>query len=265
MVDSSGNFYISDSGSSVIRKVNAPVASTTPTISLVSNAFGGSQTIAPNTWIQVKGVNLAPPGDTRIWAGSDFVNNQLPTQLDGVTVTVNGKPAFVYFISPTQLNVLTPPDAISGTVAVQVTNGGMQSNVVNSPAQALSLAFFTFDATHITATHLDGSLIGPTTLYPGLSTPAKPGETIVVYANGFGTTTAPIVTGGLTQSGTLTGTLVVAIGGFSATAPFAGLVAPGEFQFNIVVPSSAPDGDLGISASYDGGFTPTSARLTVQH
>ena len=46
---------------------------------------------------------------------------------------------------------------------------------------------------------------------------------------------------------------------------FAGLVAPGEFQFNIVVPSSAPDGDLGISASYNGAFTPNSATLAVQH
>jgi uncharacterized protein (TIGR03437 family) len=265
VVDSAGNFYVSDSSANVVRKVNAPVGNTTPTISLVSNAFGGSQTIAPNTWVQVKGVNLAPAGDSRIWAGSDFGNNQLPTQLDGVSVTVNGKPAFVYFISPTQLNVLTPPDSISGTVAVQVTNGGVKSNVVNSQAQPLSLAFFTFDATHITATHLDGSLVGPTTLYPGLSTPAKPGETIIVYANGFGTTTVPIVTGGLTQSGTLTGTPIVGIGGFPANVPFAGLVAPGEFQFNIVVPSSVPDGDLGISAAYNNAFTPGSATLAVQH
>ena len=265
VVDSAGNLYISDSSANVVRKVNALVSSTAPTISLVSNAFGGSQTIAPNTWVQVKGVNLAPAGDTRIWGGSDFVNSQLPTQLDGVSVTVNGKAAFIYYISPTQVNILTPPDAISGTIAVQLTNGGVTSNVVTNQAQALSLALFTFDATHVTATHADGSLIGPAALYPGLSTPAKPGETIVVYANGFGPTTVPIVGGGLTQSGTLTGTLIVAIGGFPANVPFAGLVAPGEFQFNIVVPSSAPDGDLGISASYDGAFTPTSATLAVQH
>jgi uncharacterized protein (TIGR03437 family) len=265
VVDSAGNFYVSDASANVVRKVNAPVAGTTPTISLVSNAFGGSQTIAPNTWVQVKGVNLAPAGDTRIWGGSDFASGQLPTQLDGVGVTVNGKPAFVYFISPTQINILTPPDPISGTVAVQVTSGGVKSNIVNSPAQPLSLAFFTFDATHLTAIHLDGSLVGPATLYPGLSTPAKPGETIIVFANGFGTTTSPVVSGGLTQSGILTGTLIVGIGGIPADVPFAGLVAPGEFQFNIVVPPSAPDGDLGISAAYDNAFTPSSATLAVQH
>ena len=262
--DSAGNFYIADSGANVVRKVNAPAASAAPTISLVSNAFGGSLTIAPNTWIQVKGVNLAPAGDTRIWAGSDFANNQLPTQLDGVSVTVNGKPAFVYFISPTQLNVLTPPDAMTGTVAVQVTNGGVKSNIVNSPAQPLSPAFFTFDATHITATHLDGSLVGPAALYPGFSTPARPGETIVVYGNGFGTTTVPIVTGALSQSGTLTGALVVAIGPSPANVPFAGLIAPGLFQFNMVVPASTPDGDIQISAAYDGAFTPKTATLAVQ-
>lgn len=265
VVDSLGNFYVADGSANVVRKINAPVANSAPTISLVSNAFGGSQTIAPNTWVQIKGVNLAPAGDARIWSGSDFANNQLPTQLDGVSVTVNGKAAFVYYISPTQVNVLTPPDPISGTVAVQLTSGGIKSNVVNSAAQALSPAFFTFDATHITAIHLDGSLVGPATLYPGLSTPAKPGETIIVYANGFGTTTVPIVSGGLTQSGTLTGTLIVGIGGFPADVPFAGLVAPGEFQFNIVVPPSAPDGDLGISASYNGVVTPPSATLAVQH
>jgi uncharacterized protein (TIGR03437 family) len=265
VVDSAGNLYISDSSSNVVRKVNAIVASTAPTLSLVSNAFGGSQTIAPNTWVQVKGVNLAPAGHTRIWGGSDFANNQLPTQLDGVSVTVNGKAAFIYYISPTQVNILTPPDAISGTVAVQLTNGAVKSNAINSQAQPQSLAFFTFDATHVTATHADGSLIGPATLYPGVSTPAKPGETIIVYANGFGPTTVPIVSGGLTQSGTLTGVLVVAIGGFVANVPFAGLVGPGEFQFNIVVPASAPDGDLGISASYNGAFTPNSATLAVQH
>jgi len=261
VVDSAGNFYISACN---IQKINALVTSTAPVISLVSNAFQGSQTLAPNTWVQVKGVNLAP--DTRIWGGSDFVNNQMPIALDGVSVAVNGKPAFIYYISPTQVNILTPPDAISGTVSVQLTSGGVKSNVVNSPAAPLSEAFFTFDGTHVTATHADGSLIGPATLYPGLSTPAKPGETIIVYATGFGLTTVPIVSGALTQSGTLNAdTPIVAIGAFVASVPFAGLVAPGQFQFNIVVPASAPDGDLQISASYNNAFTPKTATLAVQH
>jgi len=57
----------------------------------------------------------------------DFFNNQLPTQLSGVSVTVNGKSAFVFYISPAQIIILTPPDALSGPVEVQVTNDGQTS------------------------------------------------------------------------------------------------------------------------------------------
>jgi hypothetical protein len=46
-----------------------------PSVSLVINAEGGSPTIAPNTWVQISGSNLSPPGDSRPWQGSDFVNN----------------------------------------------------------------------------------------------------------------------------------------------------------------------------------------------
>jgi len=61
-----------------------------PQINAVLNATGEAATIAPNTWIEIKGQNLA--ASTRIWQGGDFVSGQMPTRLDGVNVTVNGKP-----------------------------------------------------------------------------------------------------------------------------------------------------------------------------
>lgn len=60
---------------------------------LVANAEGGSPTIAPNTRVEIKGLNLPPAGDSRIWVAADFVNNQMPERLDGAGATVNGKPA----------------------------------------------------------------------------------------------------------------------------------------------------------------------------
>src|SRR5580698_11401474 len=87
-----------------------------PSINSVENAEGGNLIIAPNTWLEVDGLNLSKAGDSRSWLPSDFVNGQMPTILDGVSVTVNGKNAFVYYISPTQVNILTPPDAMQGTV-----------------------------------------------------------------------------------------------------------------------------------------------------
>ena len=57
----------------------------------------------------------------------DFAQGRLPTQLGGVRVTVNGNPAFVYYISPTQINVLSPLDRTIGPVQIVVTNGGTAS------------------------------------------------------------------------------------------------------------------------------------------
>ena len=236
-----------------------------PAISLVANAEGESPTIAPNTWVEIKGANLAAANDSRTWKSSDFVNNQMPTLLDGVSATVNGKSAFVYYISPTQVNILTPPDAISGPVNVVLTNNGATSAAFSAQAQAISPSFFAFDGTHVAAVHLNGSLLGPTTLYPGSTTPAAPGETVVLYANGLGTTSVPVVSGSVLQSGTLSPLPAIKIGGVAATVQFAGLVAPGEFQFNVTVPASLANGDQPITATYNGSSTQAGTVITVQH
>ena len=237
-----------------------------PAITLVANAEGASPTIAPNTWVEIQGSNLAQPGDMRIWQGSDFVGNTMPTKLDNVSATVNGKPAFVYYISPLQVNILTPPDALSGPAQVEVTNNGVTSAAFTAPAQSLSPSFFVFNGgPYVAATHLNGSLIGPATLYPGSTTPAKPGETIVLYANGFGSTNVPVQSGSVSQSGTLSPLPVVKIGGVAATVQFAGLVAPGEFQFNVIIPASLTNGDQTITATYGGVSTQSGTLITIHN
>ena len=208
----------------------------------------------------------APAGDSRIWQSSDFLNNQMPTQLDKVGVTVNGKGAYVYYISPAQIDIVTPPDPLAGPIQVVVTNNGAASAAFTAQAQARSPSFFVFNGgPYIAAVHADGTLIGPASLYPGLTTPARPGETIALYANGFGTTSAPVVSGAITQSGTLSPLPVIAIGGKPATVTFAGLVGPGEFQFNLVVPPNTPDGDQPIATAYGGFTTQGNTLLSIQH
>jgi uncharacterized protein (TIGR03437 family) len=193
------------------------------------------------------------------------VGKQMPTKLDGVSVTVNGKPAYVYYISPTQVNVLTPPDAITGPVEVVLTYNGASASYT-APAQSTSPSFFVLDtAGNVAATHADGSLIGAASLYPGQTTPAKPGETIVLYANGFGSTTVPVVSGADTQSGTLSPPPEIRIAGVAAPVKFAGLVSPGEYQFNVVVPATIPDGNHIVTATLNGIATQGNAMIAVQH
>jgi uncharacterized protein (TIGR03437 family) len=114
------------------------------------------------------------------------------------------------------------------------------------------------------ATRVNGSYIGPTSLYPGSTTPAKPGETVVIYANGFGVTSAAVVSGAETQSGTLSPLPSITIGGAASTVQFAGLnVTPGEFQFNVVVPLSLANEDQPITATYNGLSTQAGTLITV--
>ena len=155
--------------------------------------------------------------------------------------------------------------AVAG-LQVVVTNNGTATASVTAQAQPLSPSFFVFNGgTYIAAVHLNGTLIGPASLFPGSTTPAKPGETITLYANGFGPTNVPVVSGSITQSGTLSPLPVVTIAGKNATVLFAGLVAPGEFLFNVVVPASTAAGDQTIAATYNKITTQGGTLLTVQH
>ena len=56
---------------------------------------------------------------------------------------------------------------------------------------------------------------------------------------------------------------VITIGGVAAPVQFAGLVAPGEFQFNVVVPSTLANGDQLVTATYNGSTTQAGTLLTV--
>jgi uncharacterized protein (TIGR03437 family) len=237
-------------------------------ISSVVSDTGGGPVISQNTWVEIFGKGLAT--STRTWQGPDFVSGQLPTQLDGVSVTVNGKPAFVEYISPTQVNILTPLDPTTGTVQVVLTNGSNSSSPFAVQAQQYAPGFFQFGAgPYVAATHADNTYLGPASLYPGLTTPAKPGETVVLYLNGFGQTTPPLVNGAEFPTGTINVVPTVRVGGLIANVIFAGIVSAGEYQFNVVLPASLPDGDASISVSFNGtngGFvTQPGALITIKN
>jgi uncharacterized protein (TIGR03437 family) len=238
-----------------------------PNITDVQNGGSFTEGFAANTWVTIKGSGLA--SDTRIWKGSDFTGpqgNMLPTNLDGTSVMINNKPAFVYYISPTQVNVLSPVDSATGPVTVQLTYNGAASNSMTSQKSAVSPAFFTFNGMYIAATHANGSFLGPTSLYAGSTTPAAPGETITLYGTGFGPTTPAIVNGQVLSGPAKTSnTVTVTIGGTTVTPSFAGLTATGEYQFNVTVPASAANGDAAVVATVSGASSPAATTyITVQ-
>lgn len=149
--------------------------------------------IASATWFSVFGTNLSRT--TRIWRPSDETGNLLPTQLDGVSVSLNGKPAPVYYVSSTQINALAPDDATVGTVEVTVTTPQGRNAPVLAVKRPFAPAWFVFDAEqrkYVAAEHPDGVLVSKPTLYPGVVLrPARPGDVVSLYGTGFGPTSPP--------------------------------------------------------------------------
>ena len=239
-----------------------------PTITAVANAADTSSGIAPNTFISVYGTDLSPV--TRNWTLSDFgtAGTALPTSLGGVSVTVNNKAALVYYISPKQIDVLSPIDTASGPVNVQVTNTGLASNAMSVNESAQSPAFFLLkDGTSIAAIHADGNIVGPTTLYANNSTPAQAGETIALYGTGFGTSNPSITANTSVVAAPVAGStsgVTVSFGGTSAQVVYFGLVGSGIYQINVVVPATLAAGNAAVTATVNGVSTASNAVINVQ-
>jgi uncharacterized protein (TIGR03437 family) len=173
----------------------------------------------------------------------------------------------VEYISPTQVNIITPAIAATGNgIQVIVDLNGQLSTPFPITLQNLAPSFFTYlpdpanNYKYLVAQHAATFADeGPVGLYPGLpanfTTPAVPGETIVLYGTGFGPTSPPIAAGIVTdKTYNLSPTLTATLGGIPATVSFAGLVAgfAQVYQFNVVVPSNAPNGDLPLVVNVNG-------------
>jgi len=234
-------------------------------ITSVLNAASFQPGFAAATWVSIFGTNLSQ--STYTWQTSDFVNGLLPTSLQGVSVTIDGVAAYVEYISPTQINVLAPDDATVGAVQVQVTAAQQASNSFSAPKAQFAPAFFTIaGGAYVAAQHADYSLVGAANLLPGVTTtPAQPGETILLYGTGFGPTNPPLPTAQLvtTPEPLPANSVQISIGGVAATASFAGLVSPGLYQFNVTVPN-LPNGDAAVLATINGVATQTGVSVTVQ-
>ncbi len=233
-------------------KVTITVAAPTVTLSAVDPVVNGAsfgKTLGWGGWLTIRGTNLART--TRTWTGTDFVNGKLPEAIDGVSVKINGKPAYIYFVSPGQLNILAPDDVATGNVALEVTSPeGKATITVNM--QALAPAFFAFapqGRIYPPAVFAGGVYAGPPGVFGSAAAVRAPlpNDPVLLFGNGFGKTNPARPTSDLVLSPAPlegAGALKLTVGGASARVDFAGLISSGLQQFNIVVPQVAPGEQL---------------------
>jgi len=229
-----------------------------PAITSVLNGASFQPGIEAGSWVSIKGTNLS--NTTRAWTSADFVGNSLPTSLDGVSVTIDGEPAFVSYISPSQINVQAPSDSTLGAVNVVVDNNKALSPPAPAQLQAAAPAFFTYLVnSYALASHWpDYALVGTP------SSPAMPGDTLVLWGTGFGATSPPFPAGTVVSGVAASATLpVVTVGGMPVQVTAAVLTpeSAGLYQLTIQLPPNVPTGAVALQASVGG--VPSPAGVTI--
>jgi uncharacterized protein (TIGR03437 family) len=246
-----------------------PVISNNGVIS-ASNYGNGYAAIAPSTWIEIYGYNLANV-QSQVWAGSDFVGTQAPATLGGTQVTVGGQPAYVYFVTPGQLNVQVPSNITAGLQPLVVTTAGGSSVSYTVQVNTVEPGVLAPPAFNISGNQNVVALKSNTLTYilpvnaPGVATArARVGDSLTMYGIGFGTVTPSIPAGQVVEAlSGLTNTLQITFGGMPCTITYQGLTPGyvGLYQFNVTVPNIPANDTTPVVFSVNG--TPVPQKLVI--
>lgn len=227
-----------------------------------------SNTVQPGSWVSIFGSNLA--SGTNVW------NNDFPTSLGGTSVTINGKPAYLWFTSPGQINLQAPDDDTTGPVSVVVTTAAGKATSTVTLGR-FSPAFSLLDGSHVAGilSRADGSgaygggtydIVGPTGNSLGYRTvAAKAGDALILFGVGFGPTTPSVAAGrAFAGSAPTSSPVTFRINGTAVTPVYSGLTSAGLYQFNLTLPAGLGSGDVPLIASVGGVQTPTGVVLSLQ-
>jgi uncharacterized protein (TIGR03437 family) len=231
--------------------VNVPIAFTIGASSAVSiggvaNAASYLHSYAPGMALSVFGTNLAPSTQTAYAL-------PLPLMLAGVSATVNGVPAPLYFVSPLQLNIQIPYETATGTALLAVSNNG-QVATYSFPVSASAPGLYTADQS--------GS--GPITLNPS----GNRGQIYTLFVTGVGDVSPPVSTGAGPAGAQVPVPLLavsVTIGGVAASLQYLGIPSwsVGTLQVNFTVPPNAPLGVQSVVVTVGSASSPAAATFTV--
>ena len=171
---------------SCLAFISSLPAQIAPSVATTVSAASYDPVVAPDSLASVFGVDFT---DETVIAQLEEPGENLPTSLAGVSVWVNGSKAGLLFISPTQINVLIPPETAIGRALLSVVSdqgGVIASGLVVVASVAPSL--FQFDD----APGGTGAIQNGVTFASGpfdVETPENPGADkrtrLVVYGTGL--------------------------------------------------------------------------------
>jgi uncharacterized protein (TIGR03437 family) len=242
-----------------------------PSITAVANAASyGSTALSPGELVAIFGVNIGPTTPAAMIIGNGFVS----TTVSGVTLTIDGQPAPLLYVSQNQVTAQVPYEVTQGSgKQVVLTNGTSAPATTTVTIGEQAPGLFTSDGSG--ANQAAALNYGASTQAYTLNTAANPahlGDTVLLYLTGEGdynTTLEPrtglIVTTALNPLPQLNPLPTVTIGGAAASVAYAGPIIGsilGLLQINCVVPASATTGKA-VPLSVSIGGTSTQANVTL--
>jgi uncharacterized protein (TIGR03437 family) len=210
----------------------------------------GTNPLAPGSIAAIFGkyLNNGSTGET-----TRFENARLITSLGGTSVTVNGIAAPVFYSSIGQVGIQIPQELAGQTSAsLQVTVGQKASVARTIAMDAAMPGLFTRNQAGTgpaAMLHDDGTT--PITL----ANPARPGETIILFGTGLGTTDPMLPTGAASQGNRVVTAPTVTVDGVPVVVDFAGRAPDfvGLDQINVRLPANARTADdLPVEATVSG-------------
>jgi uncharacterized protein (TIGR03437 family) len=232
--------------------------------SIANSAANVTGLYAPNTFVTIYGQNLAYT--TRALLAGDIAGHTLPTVLGttGVRVLINSIPADIYYVSPTQVNLLIPTSLTPGPVILQLVVDSYAGPAIPILLQSAAPSLFQLDAVTVLGVHLDGTTITP-------ASPAQAGEVVVLFASGLGPTNPAAVPNEIPQqaaSVTPMSSFQMLINGAPVDPQqilYAGVVPTfaGLFQINVQLPAMTPSNPQ-IQIGYAGIMSPSGRVLPLK-
>lgn len=225
-----------------------------PRIRAVVNGASNLADVAPGSFATIYGDALA--AGTATAAGVP-----LPAALGGVSVTVNGRPAPLYFVRGDQVNFQVPAATAPGNATAVVQSAGQSSAPFNFNVVAAAPGILVFGDNRAVVQNQDGTL-------NNTGAGALPGSTIIAYLTGQGALDNPVADGAPAGAAPLSRAALpssATIGGANAAISFLGL-APGFvglLQANLVVPAGLAPGDHPLVVTI-GGRASNNPRITVR-
>ena len=140
-----GNVEPNNSGT--IFRFSFPASPPSITPGGVVPVYSSVPSVQSGEWFSIYGSNLA--NSTMSWNG-DF-----PTSLGGTSVTIDGKSAYLWFVSRGQINLQVPDDLNLGSVPVVVTTAGGKAT------SSVTLAQFAPSFSLVDNKHVAGIVVTP--------------------------------------------------------------------------------------------------------